>query len=335
MFATLSYNEQVKRLTRLARAALAHYALKNASLKDAELSLIAHWQNTTFWVDTPDKRYALRVNRPASQSLASIRSELLWLEALTRDTDLCVPTPYRNDVGELLTIVAGETGTRHCVLFSWLDGDFLDEKLTPAHLETVGAFTAKLHRHSETFVPPPGFERRRLEWDGQMSNFFTQPNTRANPVVTPDLWTLFDEVRSRTEPVMTALGRSPDVYGLVHNDVYQENMLFAEGAVQVFDFDNCGYAHYLLDAAVTLAQVRKHADYAQKRAAYLKGYARHRALSQGELDGLEAFLAARVLLLALYYASQTDNPKMKAAAPAYITGAAADLRGWLATGRVL
>ncbi len=332
MFKTLSYDEQVRRLTLLAGAALPHYGLNNA-----ELTPIAHWQNTTFRVDAPARRYALRVNRPVSQDLASIRSELMWLESLTQTTDLRVPQPHRNEAGELLTTVQtdGIPEPRHCVLFSWLDGTFLDgNDLTPEHMRRVGAFTAKLHRHSKTFVPPPGFERRRLEWDGQMDDFYAHPNVRANPVLTTELWALFDEVRRQTELVMNALGRDPKVYGLVHNDIYQKNMLFEDGTVQVFDFDNCGYAHYSLDAAVTLAQVRKHADYPEKRAAYLEGYAQHRALSRAEVAGLEAFLAARVLLLALYYASQTDNPKMRAAAPAYVDGAAGDLREWLETGRV-
>ena len=314
----------------MARAALPHYGLKNA-----KLTLIAHWQNTTFRVDTPEQRYALRVNRPLSQNLASIRSELLWLESLTQTTDLSVPKPHRNDAGELLTTVQTDDvpEPRHCVLFSWLDGVFLDgADLTPEHMRRVGAFTAKLHRHSESFVPPPGFSRQRLEWDGQMGDFFARPSVRENPVVTPELWALFDEVRRRTEPVMNGLDKDKAVYGLVHNDIYQRNMLLADDGVQVFDFDNCGFAHYILDAAVTLAQVRKHADYLEKREAYLEGYAGHRSLSEAERKALEPTLAARVLLLALYYASQRDNPKMKAAAPAFIKGAAADLRRWLDTG---
>ena len=328
----MSYDEQVQRLTLLARAALPHYGLKNA-----ELALIAHWQNTTFRVNTSAQHYALRINRPLSQNLASIRSELLWLESLTQTTDLSVPKPYRNDAGELLTTVRTDDvpEPRHCILFSWLDGTFLDDgDLTPEHMRRVGAFTAQLHRHSESFVPPPGFSRQKLEWDGQTGDFFAQPSVRENPVVTPKLWELFDEVRRRTEPVMDGLGKGKKVYGLVHNDIYQRNMLFTNDDVQVFDFDNCGFAHYILDAAVTLAQVRKHADYSEKRAAYLEGYAGHRSLSEAEREALEPTLAARVLLLALYYASQTDNPKMKAAAPAYVEGAAADLRGWLGTGRM-
>ena len=332
MFATLSYDEQVQRLARLARAALPHYGLKNA-----ELTLIAHWQNTTFRVDTPEQRYALRVNRPLSQNLASIRSELLWLESLTQTTDLSVPKPHRNDAGELLTTVQTDEvpEPRHCVLFSWLDGAFLDgADLTPEHMRRVGAFTAKLHRHSESFVPPPGFSRQRLEWDGQMGDFFARLSTRQSSIVTPEMWEVFDEVRRRSEGVMDGLGRDKRVYGLVHNDIYQRNVLFTRDGVQVFDFDNCGFAHYVLDAAVTLAQVRKHADYSEKREAYLEGYAQYRAFSEVERDALEPTLAARVLLLALYYAGQTDNPKMRAAAPAYVEGAVADLRRWVETGSV-
>ena len=48
-------------------------------------------------------------------------------------------------------------------------------------------------------------------------------------------------------------------------------MLFTDDDVQVFDFDNCGFAHYVLDVAVTLAQVRKRCRTMlhRKREAYL------------------------------------------------------------------
>src|SRR5260221_13967596 len=41
-------------------------------------------------------------------------------------------------------------------------------------------------------------------------------------------------------------------YGLIHADVYQENMFLADGVLFLFDFDNCEYGHYISDIAIAL-----------------------------------------------------------------------------------
>ncbi|MEQ8677631.1 MAG: phosphotransferase [Aggregatilineales bacterium] len=336
-FGNLSYDEQVARLTELAHVVLEAYGL---SSEDYGLSCVSHWQNSTFRVDVLRGelagRYALRINRPVSQNVATIRSELQWLDALNRDTKLHVPKPIKQRNGDLLTSIYTRQveETRHCVLFKWIEGEFLDGELTPRHMILVGEFMAKLHNHSASFESPAGFIRNNLEWAGQMRTFYEEKELDSSPAISKDTWTLFHQVRTRVEPRMCALGNESSTFGLIHNDIYQKNMLFHQGQVRVLDFDNCGWAHYLLDIAVTLAQVRKHPDYLAKRNALLTGYRNYRMFSDDEEQLLDEFIAARIMLLALYMASQIENEQMKAKAPAYVVTVAEDLRRWMAGGRI-
>ncbi|XWX02454.1 phosphotransferase [Aggregatilineales bacterium SYSU G02658] len=328
-FDALDYHGQVAVLTEAAAATLA----ERWGMAHCALTCVQHFQNSTFRVETPSgARYALRVNRPKSQSLATVKSELLWLTALHRETDLLIPVPVPTVNGELLTEATAHEVTRLYVLFHWLDGDMLDHELTPAQLESVGVFMAKLHNHSAHWTPPDGFTRKTLEWDGQMDEHYQNAIVHGRAMIPPTMREIFVRVRQRVEPIMSGLGQSPQVYGLIHNDIYQKNMLFVGDSVRVLDFDNCGWGHYLLDIGVTLAKLLPHVDYAAKREALLRGYRIQRVLPDEQIARIDSFIAARIMLLALYLAGQTDHPGMSSVVPSFVAESAQQLERWLMSG---
>ena len=81
-FDDLTYRGQLRRLRHLAHEALATY-----NLGDFTLRPLQHRENATFLVRAGGVRYLLRVSRPGYREHAAIRSELEWLDAITRDTD--------------------------------------------------------------------------------------------------------------------------------------------------------------------------------------------------------------------------------------------------------
>src|ERR1700694_531607 len=102
-FELLPRSIQLRRMRRLAQTALAAYELESANLTPLQ-----HFLNTTFRVDVPldalrlqggDKplRYAFRISRSGYQDASTIRSELLWLQAIRRETTLVVPEPIPGD----------------------------------------------------------------------------------------------------------------------------------------------------------------------------------------------------------------------------------------------
>src|SRR5262245_15919110 len=106
----LQFRGQVGRLRRLAGAALARYGIA-----DARLVLLVHMENTTFRVEAGDgRRYLLRIHRThgspfqPARSAAEVRSELIWLQAITGETGLAVPEPVLTVDGELVSVVEVE-----------------------------------------------------------------------------------------------------------------------------------------------------------------------------------------------------------------------------------
>jgi Ser/Thr protein kinase RdoA (MazF antagonist) len=126
---------------------------------------LQHGDDTTFCVHAGDgERYGLRIHRSKQRTPTEIRSEMMWLTFLSQE-GLVVPSPVKTLDGDLLTL-AGAKGIpepRACVLFRWLEGRFVAEKLTPRHLFRVGEFTARLHEQSTRFRPPEGFARGLLD----------------------------------------------------------------------------------------------------------------------------------------------------------------------------
>jgi hypothetical protein len=89
-----------------------------------------------------------------------------------------VPEPVSTRDGALVTTasVPGVPEPRDCVVLRWVDGRFLRLQLDTKELERVGEFMAKLHRHAERFVAPPGFFRKR--WDYGVPIFNGEINSR-------------------------------------------------------------------------------------------------------------------------------------------------------------
>ncbi|MEU7783037.1 phosphotransferase [Amycolatopsis sp. NPDC049159] len=268
-FAELDRAGRTRRLRRLAEAALTAYAVPVA-----RLTPLAHGLNTAFRVDGADgHRYVLRVQRPDGPGPARVRSEMAWLAALCRETDLVVPRPVPTRERDLIAVVADPAvpEPRTCVLCHWVDGRFVDERLSPPQLYALGEFTARLHLHGGRMN---GLDRGRVD---DLTEFGrTQVDGFSPAVVDRAVARTGDErIRdavARARAVRAELGFGADAFGLVHGDLRQVNYLFHRGRVRAIDFDDCGFGHYAYDLAVTLAELRHLPQREELREALLDGY---------------------------------------------------------------
>ena len=324
-FETLTRAGQLRRLRRLATEALAAY-----DIGEARLAPLAHADNTTFRVEAANgQRFVLRIHRATRKTPEMIRSELLWLQALEHEPDLVVPAPVQTRAGDLLTIAgaAGVPEPRICVLLRWLPGRFIDDALTPAHLERVGIFMARLQNSAARFTPPDGFVRGRLDNLYGKPRGIDEATARQrvdNPDDEADMIRLVSEVcpaedvryvehfMQRIREAQRAIGLGPDTFGLIHGDLHQENYLFHNGQVRAIDFDDCGYGHYLYDLAVTLVNVRFREQTPQLRAALLAGYRSVRTLSAEHERLLDTFMALRDLQILIWAIEMRNHPAFRA-----------------------
>jgi Ser/Thr protein kinase RdoA (MazF antagonist) len=314
---SLSRRGQLVSLRRVGRAALAAYGLE-----DARLTLLSHQYNTTFRVEARGGLYVLRISRPQVHAAETIESEMAWLSALRRETDLGVPEPVRSRDGPHV-VLAGDAAVpepRACVLLRWLDGRFADRRLGPAHLRRVGILEARLHEHAARWTPPRGFLRPRVDTLSDAGKVESMAPSAAGGLVgdhpTRDDadrgLDLVDALVSRGEAALFSkalevvwattrkLAEQPASFGLIHGDVHYENFLFHRGVVRAIDFDDCGWGFHLYDLAVTLWELEERPRYDELRDALLTAYAQQRPLPRDHTIHLRALFVLRRMQMLIW-----------------------------------
>lgn len=314
-FASLSRRGQLGRLRRLGQEALASYGLANATL-----SLQRHQHNTTFRVDASGGRFLLRINRPGLHTPDVIASEMAWLGALRRDTELGVPEPTATNDGSFVVVVRHPSvpEPHACVLLRWLEGRFVDRRLAPAHLRRVGALAGQLQRHGACWVPPSGFLRPRVDALTNHGKAVSLAGSAAvarsgdhptredgdrslqvvEELVSGEDAAVFARALKVVWSTTRKLAEAPGAFGLIHGDLHYENVLFHRGEAYAIDFDDCGWGFHLYDLAVTLSELEDRPRYDELRDALLEAYSQRCPLPEDHATHLEAlFLLRRMQLL--------------------------------------
>ena len=323
-FTSLSRRAQLSRLRRLGRTALASYGLDNARLR-----LLRFEHNTTFRVDASNGRYLLRISRPQAHGPEAIASEMAWLTALRRDTDLRVPAPVAARDGSLV-LVGSDTGVpeaRSCVLLRWLDGRFVNRGLVPVHLRRVGLLAGRLQEQAATWAPPAGFLRPRVDTltsQGKVDSM--SPSAAAaldgdhpSAADADRAIGLVEALFSRNDATILAkaieviwattrrLAKETSAFGLIHGDLHHENFLFDDGEARAIDFDDCGWGFYLYDLAVTLFELEDRPRYDELRDALGGAYATTRRLPPDHAMHLDALLILRRMQILLWIIESREH----------------------------
>jgi Ser/Thr protein kinase RdoA (MazF antagonist) len=196
-----------------------------------------------------------------------------------------------NVSGELVT----KFGARYCTLTRWVPGRRRFRATGPGArvLHRVGQIMAELHEHGGAFKPPRGFVCPRWDYDGLFgrSSPWRPPRTvRRDPGSRA--------IMQDTRRVMTRLGCSSKVFGLIHGDLIQANYVVDGDAVYPIDFADFGRGYYLYDMAVTLLMLKPFDAGDVQRRAFMAGYRSVRPLSIEQESLLDTFIAARALVLA-------------------------------------
>jgi Ser/Thr protein kinase RdoA (MazF antagonist) len=298
----------LRRLREVATTALDAYGLTGA-----RLTFQQYTANIIFRVDAPGfapirdehalyvpNRYALRIL--AISDARTITSELTWLAALRREANLPVPEPVRTLDGHLFTKVAtpGVPQGRVVSLMRWVDGRHLTQDLHPDRARALGRLVAQLHRFSAGWPLPKGFTRFHWDWDGQFGERELSDTAGLIASMPTRFQAPFHAVTQQVREVMDSFGKGPDAYGLIHADLYLENVLFNAGEPRPIDFEDCGFSYWMCDLGVFLSQWPWTAQFPRIRDAFLAGYSQVRALPEVQLKHLDLFMAAQYAQMVLW-----------------------------------
>lgn len=309
------YNEltrlgRLRRLRKLAEVALVEYGLKGA-----KLTFQHSGGNVVFRVDVPGavsdweqeapyvpNRYNLRILATSHEN--GVLGELTWLSQLRSQANLPVPEPVPTLDGRLLSriVTAGVPNGKLVSLMRWVDGWHCSEKsLRPRQARAWGRLVAQLHAFSANWQPPKDFERPTWDWDGQLGNGVLRTPVEELIASMPDhLQEPFKFVSTEVKDVMGSFGKGPNAYGLIHADMYLENLLFKASQPRLIDFEDCGYGYWMWEFGVIFSQWPWTEAFPRLRDAFFEGYAQVRSLPEAQLRHLDLFMAAQCATMVLW-----------------------------------
>lgn len=281
-FDELAEGEGIERYRQLSLAVLQRYPLHNPRLE-----YIGQFEKIIFRVEAGElRRFAFRIHQ---SSTSAIEPQIAWLTALSRETNLRVPEPIPAEDGTFIQQVEGWgiPQPRQCTLLRWVEGEFFDEHLTPAHLRHVGILTASLHEHSETFSKHhPDIQRRVARLTDYVPTWMS--DDQAKEFYSEDDLLIFTRAAERMLAELRDFPREQDQL-IIHGDIHQDNYLFDDGEVGIIDFGHCGWGYPVVDLTVTLFNLDGRANLPALRDAFLEGYASVRTLPPGweQLEALQ------------------------------------------------
>lgn len=298
-WAELPVAAQVKRIRRALDGMLPQWGMR-----EPDLRFIYHGENTTFQATTSRGSFLIRVHRLGYNSPRETESELIWLEAL----DGLGPRPVRARDGELVARVnTPGVAASHVCVFRWIEGKIIAHRFSLQTGAEVGSLMARLHEHASSWRQPAHFTRH----DWRRMSMFTD---EAAP---PEVWELlpaehrreFESVKKAVVPVCRGLSRSGGA-GLLHADLHGFNVLRTDHGLAAIDFDDCGFAPWVYDVAVTCGFWRSH--HREKYAALMEGYHRVREFPDGQLQHLPLVIAARLAGVCLWLTGRAqENAKFR------------------------
>lgn len=327
----LTARGQVARLRRVAAE-----AVRAHGLPVGPMPMLAHGENTTFRLDAPSGRVLVRVHRHGYHSPNQIESELAWLAALGT-TGLGAPVPRRYPDGRGVQVFggAGLDAPRAVTVLRWVEGRHVARGAGGARLyRALGALMAGLHAHARAWSRPPEFER--VAWDGPLTGAPHWGDALALPGLDDTDRAMITQGLAAVRRALAAAPRGPDDWGLVHADLHTKNVLWGPSGLVPLDFDDCGFGWFAYDLAVPMVDLP--ARPAERLGWMVAGYETVRPLPPRWLALVPTLITARVLSLAAWLVSRSDNPalaahhavvreRLRRAVPAYLSGALARALG--------
>jgi Ser/Thr protein kinase RdoA (MazF antagonist) len=290
----------------VARRAVAEYDMKGYTLL-----FIRHSDNVTFKVECPCLgAYLLRIHVPVTRAMgahgadsSAVNSELLWLEALSQDTDLVLQKPVRNRAGALVTQVPAENEASpiNCTLMHWVDGQpYHRDSESEQTAHQIGEILAKLHIHASQWRIPEGFKRPKRDigyFEGALRGI--QPALKDGRV-SPSDYSEFEASIALLTETLHSLDENRETRGIMHADTHKGNMLYHDGKIRLIDFSFCAFGNFMFDLGICFSDMKE-----SLHRAFLEGYQSLRTLPDDHQRLIEGFFVGSMVGTFSYW---VDNP---------------------------
>jgi Ser/Thr protein kinase RdoA (MazF antagonist) len=307
----------------VAERALAEYDVApNSTLRLLNLS-----ENATYAIEDAGTGHQsiLRVHRQNYHLPHQIESELDWLDALRRDSDITVPTVVPARDGRRMVTVDDDGTPRHVVHFEMVAGVEPDEEtVTVDDFHTLGRITAALHEHARTWTRPAGFGRFAWDWDHSLGDHARWGRWQDAVGVGASERQVLDRAERLLHQRLIDHGDGPEEFGLIHADLRLANLLVdtigADRKITVIDFDDCGFGWYFYDFGAAVSFFEDDPAIPQWADSWAAGYRTVRPMPPGAEDMLASFVLLRRLMLLAWMGTHSHSKESQAKAITYAEG---------------
>lgn len=244
------------------------------------VSFLSKSENRVYVVNDPSQRdkFVIRINsgRVKYHTPVSIQSELVWMAAIRRDTDVIVPSVLNAMDGSLVQTIDGLSldRPRYAVAYSFVPGTQPSEDALASGFEQLGEISAQLHHHAKNWRPPASFMRHSLTPDAILDDQLNWGRWQLGVRLDPSSLQLLARLETVIRKRLALLSRDRERFGLIHADLRLANLLVENDRIAIIDFDDCGYGWYLFDLAAALSFLEERADVPELIASWIIGYRR-------------------------------------------------------------
>jgi Ser/Thr protein kinase RdoA (MazF antagonist) len=309
----------VKHLETFSLQILSHYPI------DVKSAVSINYEyNATLKVETADGQlFALRINTNSPRTPENLKAEIAFVRFLAEDGRVKVPHPIENREGNFYTSILHEASGRmfHCVLYSWILGEELEDEPTDVQLSALGAAMATMHVAAKGFKLPEGSSLPTFDDPLWWTEDFLLSEKSVLDVEAKDL------ISAALSAIRSGVAKfyANEAPILIHADMHGGNVLWYEDGLSVIDFDDCGFGFPLQDLATALYYL----DTPEQDAALRRGYESVAPVPEcSEKEMKMLFLQRRIVLLNYLY--ETSNLEHRSMIPDYQEETLRRIRNFLA-----
>jgi len=297
-------------------------ALKAYSISNAKIEFINQSQGAVYKIiDENNKFYCLKLYISADNDIPdknTVNSEISWVNAIARDTDLTVPESYKNIYGEYVTVVDGIC----CSLMKWLEGEqpaqnrmmwalFGDEDDINEREDKEEAFSyikviGTLHKHSSEWTLPAGFQRPVNDFtDADFAELiagFDILNNLDTDMYNKNSLEIIKQAGIKAMAKKNTYEKNNKTWGLVLDGFIWFNYVINNGEIYPIDFAGCGYNYYMANLAQGM-----HFTSPYKRQFFLALYSKYFPLPDDYVSQLETFTITTELQVINHYLKREDR----------------------------
>ena len=283
-------------------------ALERYDFDVSDIQLVGMFTNAIFRLRTDDgQSYIMRVCTPGWRTKIDLISEIMWLQALSDETDIRVPEPKPTRDGDLFveSSASGVPEARRCVVMSWIPGPLLEKRLSQINLYKMGILFAKLHDHGSRFIPQNGFTKRKMDSIFSRGEPEVLFSTASQDAFTPITENILRHTDQKVREAFAHLYSKTQGIQVIHNDLHHGNIKIYHGQLFPLDFEDTIWGYPVQDIAMALQDLMVDLapdEFGPLQNAFREGYESVRQWPEEYEGQSDTFRAGRMLWVANYVA---------------------------------